>query len=155
MVIGVTGNTSGTPAEPAHLSVSTKRIVALSKMLRSIIHKSRLPPGEASSLAGKLGFAFNAVFGRVGRAKLRPIFDRCHKTRFRGGLSPQFKSCLLWCSLFLQMNVSREIPTSMPSRPLVVSYSDGEGAKAGVGVSIYSSLAPRSLAAVYGNWRYP
>ena len=40
-----------------------------------------------------------------------------------------------------------EIPTSMPSRPLVVSYSDGEGDKAGVGVCIFSSLAPRPRAA--------
>ena len=147
MVIGVTLDTSGTPAEPAHLSVSTKRIKALSLLLESILQKSRLPPGEASSLAGKLGFALNTVFGRVGRAKLRPIFDRCHTTRFGSGLSPQLRSCLLWWLQFLHVYVSREIPTSMSSRPLVVSYSDGEGDKAGVGVSIYSSLAPRPLAA--------
>ena len=129
------------------MSVSTKNIAALSLMQRSIICKSRLPPGEASSLAGKFGFALNAVFGRVGRAKLRPIFDRCKTTRFGSGLSPQLRSCILWWLHVLQVYVSREIPTSMPSRPLVVSYSDGEGDKAGVGVSIYSSLAPRPRAA--------
>ena len=147
MVIGVTLDTTGTPTEPAHLTVSTKRVAALSLMLQSMIQKSRLTPGEASSLAGKLGFALNAVFGRVGRAKLRPIFDRCNTQRFGTGLSTQLRSCLLWWLHFLQVFVPREIPTSMPSRPLVVSYSDGEGGQAGVGVSIFSSLAPRRRAA--------
>ena len=35
----------------------------------------------------------------------------------------------------------------MPSRPLVVPYSDGEGDTAGAGVSICSSIAPRRRAA--------
>lgn len=147
MVISATLDTSGTPAEPAHLPVSTKRIAAQSQMQRSIIHRSRLPPGEASSQVGELGFAVHAVFGRVGRAKLLPMFDRCHLTRFRGGQSPQLRSCLLWWLQFLRVYVSREIPTSMQSKPLVVSYSDGEGDKAGVGVSIYSSLPQRPQAA--------
>ena len=113
MVIVVTLDTSGNPAEPARLSVSAKRIAALSLMLRSIIHKSRLPPGEASSLAGKLGFALTAMFGRVGRAKLRPIFDRCSTQRFGTGLFIQVRSGLFWWLQILQVNVSRAIPTSM------------------------------------------
>ena len=126
--------------------ISKKRFRALQLALWRTIDSGILRPGEASSLAGRLGFALIAVFGRVGRAKLRPIFARCYRRDGRH-LSPQLRSCLLWWTQFLLEYTPRQIPTTMTSRPLVASYSDGEGDTAGVGVCAFSDRTPHPVAA--------
>ena len=98
-------------------------------------------------MAGKLGFALTSIFGRVGRAKLRPFPARCYRRDGRLDLSPQLRSCLFWWTQFLLEYTPRQIPTIMSSRPLVVSYSDGEGDTAGVGVLVFSDRTPHPMAA--------
>ena len=95
MVVGATLDMTGTPDGPAKLVISKKRVRAMQLVLWRTIDSGVLRPGETSSLAGKLGFALTAVFGRVGRAKLRPIFARCYRRDGRLDLSPQLRSCLL------------------------------------------------------------
>ena len=73
MVIGVTLDMTETPDGPAKLVISRNRVRALQLVLWRTIDSGILRPGEASSLAGKLGFALTAVFGRIGRADMRPI----------------------------------------------------------------------------------
>ena len=145
MVIGVTLCLTNLPVENAFLSVSEKRLVMLDMLLARIVAKGMLSSGEAASLCGKLGFALCAVFGRVGRAKLRPIIKRCGERHRK--LHTQLMACLLWWRLFLSTYRHREIPTSLTGRPLVVTYSDGEGDAAGVGICIFCAKAPRPLAA--------
>ena len=54
---------------------------------------------------------------------------------------------MAWWINFLQTYIKRSISTSIQSRPLVVTYSDGEGDTVGVGVCIYSSKLTLPLAA--------
>ena len=61
LVIGVDLDMSATPAGPAVLSISEKRVAVLTQVLLRILSTDRLAPGEASSLTGKLGFALCAV----------------------------------------------------------------------------------------------
>ena len=53
--------------------VTQRRIEALKDMIDTIIGSKRLSSGQAASLSGKLGFAISATFGRVGRARMRPL----------------------------------------------------------------------------------
>ena len=136
-----------TPDGPAKLAISRKRVRALQLVLWRTIDSGILRPGEASSLAGKCGFALTAAFGCVGRAKLRPISEQCYRRDGRLNLRPQLRSCLLWWTQFLLEYTRRQIPTTMTARPLVVSYSDGEGDTAGVGVCVFSDRTPHPVAA--------
>ena len=82
---------------------------------------------------GKLGFAGTTQFGRMGRAKLRPFSRRQHESGHHN-LNPQVR-----CSLSLHT-----------APPLVITYSDGEGADAGVGVAVWAAAcAPDEALAGY------
>ena len=139
---------SGIPDSFECLCISVKRRSALSLLIRRILDTERLPLGEASFLAGKLGFALCAVFGRVGRAKLRPIFDRgFHHGGWSGYLHTQLRAWLLWWLRFLRCYTVRSMPTSLVDGPMVVSYSDGEGDTAGVGICVFSEKTALPVAA--------
>ena len=46
------------------------------RQLQMILDANSLLPGEAASIAGKLAFAASALFGRVGRAMLVPLYQK-------------------------------------------------------------------------------
>ena len=56
------------------------------------------------------------------------------------------RECLLWWLAFLREYSPRPVPTSLACLPSVVSYSDGEGGKAGIGAALWHPFAPRPLA---------
>ncbi|KAJ9436315.1 hypothetical protein DIPPA_28450 [Diplonema papillatum] len=67
------------------VAISAPRRRGLVQMLKGVMARDSLSPGEAASLAGKLGFATSALFGRVGRVPLQPIFRRSNaSTTFAG-----------------------------------------------------------------------
>jgi len=137
VVIGVALDLSPVPNDDAILKVSEARVEQLEKILLEIKAKRRLGSGEAASLTGKLGFSLCASFGRFGRAKLRPFIRRSNE--HRSGWNQQLDAaCDFWLALF-GCYVPRRIPMQLESLESVVSYSDGEGAKAGLGIAIWSS----------------
>ena len=141
-VIGVVLNLSC--RSPA-LNIAPTRIVALQWLLDQILQVSALGSGQAASLASKLSFALCACFGKYGRAKLRPILRRCYEER--SNLNEQLVSCLVWWKTWLGSYVPRTAPLLIGSLKRVVSYSDGEGDAAGVGVCLYGSGLKLPLAA--------
>jgi hypothetical protein len=61
-------------------------------------------------------------------------------------LGKDLHNCLVWWLAFLRNYTPRPIPTSLSSLPLLVSYSDGEGADAGIGAALWHPFATRPLA---------
>ena len=100
----------------------------------------RQPP-----FSGKLGFAIAAAFGRVGRARIGPIRRRSYQWARK--LTFQLTACLRWWLRFLDTYRPREVPSVSLSTLLIVSYSDGEGASARIGVAAWASWLEFPVAA--------
>ena len=77
------------------LKVAEDRAKHLAKMLEDILHKDALSPGLAGKLWGRLAFSTTQMFGKFGRAKLRPFSRRQHEVR-QHRLNPQLRSALIW-----------------------------------------------------------
>ena len=140
VVIGVELDLSQVPDGEAMVRVSVKRVAQLRKILEEIKAAGRLGSGEAASLTGKLGFTLCACFGRFGRAKLRPLIRRCGERRM--ALNTQIVSALDFWLSFLGSYAPRTIPVFLENVDIVVSYSDGEGADAGLGIAVWSTRCP-------------
>lgn len=140
VVIGVELDLAEVPEGEAAVRVTKKRIEQLTRMLLKIKEADRLGSGESASLTGKLGFTLCACFGRYGRAKLRPFIRRSYETR--SALNPQLRSGIDFWLQFLNAHTPRYIPVFLDAMEVTISYSDGEGDKAGLGVAVWSSRCP-------------
>jgi len=117
------------------VSVTEKRLQSLDATIRKILISKLLACGQASSLAGKLGFTITAAFGRVGRAKLRPVINRSYSRA--KVVCDKLRSCLLWWLRLFYMYRPRPIPCSLQALPTIISYSDGEGKYGGGGAAAW------------------
>jgi hypothetical protein len=115
--------------------ITAKRIKTLIETIVNILKRGRLGSGEAASLAGKLGFALSATFGKFGRCRIQPIMKRAHSSTKI--VDKYLSTCLQWWLLFVRSFTPRPIPTSLSSLPCIVSYSDGEGGDAGIGAAVW------------------
>jgi hypothetical protein len=134
LAVGYKVNHVGTPSRWARLQVSELRREGILKTIDSILQAGRLDGGLAGSVWGKLGFAMNALYGKYGRAMLRPLSRRQHERR--NNLNRQLEACLKWWRKLLTSYVPRAIPTSLEGLPVAVSYSDGEGS-GGFGAALW------------------
>ena len=140
LVIGVTLDLSDVPEGEAILLISEARIKLLEEIILDMDTRGRLGPGEAASLTGKLGFTLCACSGRYGRAKLRPYIRRCGENRV--ALNRQIRAANAFWLQLLHSYVPRPIPVWLDDMPTVVSYSDGEGSDAGLGIAVWSPRSP-------------
>jgi len=147
VVIGVELNLEGLPNREATIKVSERRVEQLTKTLEMIKAERKLGPGEAAALTGALGFSLCSAFGRFGRAKLRPFIRR--STEYRNGTNRQIQAAIEFWLKFLVQYRPREVPTFLSQRNVVVTYSDGEGADAGLGIAIWSSKCPNGPLAAF------
>ena len=129
------------------LSVSQKRIQSLEVLIRDILLSKKLPSGQAASLSGKLGFTLCATFGRIGRARMRPIYLRAYSTMTKVDFC--LYVCLSWWLVFLKSYRPRDIPMGLAHWPVIISYSDGEGRDAGVGAAAWCSWREHPIAAFF------
>ena len=97
--------------------------------------RRRLSSGQAASLVGKLMFASVAFAGFYGKSMLRALRRRSYERRTN--LNPQLMATISWWMRQLKLAPPRPIPWSVLNRRVVLTYSDGEGADAGVGVAIW------------------
>lgn len=74
--------------------------------------------------------------GRLGRALLRAFSRRQHEYG-RTALNPQLLAAIKVYMSNLRSLKLREIPISLADRLTCVSYSDGEGESAGVGIALW------------------
>jgi len=137
--VGAWLDLSALPQGHATFCIAADRSQHLQEELNTVLDANMLPPGRAGQLYGKLGFASTQIFGMMGRAPLRPFVRRQHE-RSRVALNPQMLASIQWWleELTLQRH-PRTIPLNLERMDWCVSYSDGEGADAGVGVALWSS----------------
>ena len=137
-VLGAWCKLSPLPRSPAVLEILPERAQQLRAEVLQVLRDGRLLPGYAARLVGKLGFASTQLFGKYGRAKLRPFVRRQYESSMFG-LNPQLRSALQWWAECLLHQFPREIPFRIADENVVVTYSDGEGSMAGIGVIIFSA----------------
>ena len=118
------------------MALTEKRRRHLILLLRDVLEQRRLPPALAAKLFGKLGFATTQMFGRFGRAQMAAFKRRQHEVN-KVGLNHQIERSIMWWLLILAGPPARPVPASLTSKKVVVSYSDGEGGSAGVGVALW------------------
>ena len=124
------------PGGVLRLRVSPERVEAISSDLKGILLSGFLKPAFAGKLFGKMSFMASQFYGRLGKALLR-AFSRRQHDRGHVGLNPQLKAaCLHWVQCLPTLR-PREIPLDLSALPVAVSYSDGEGADAGIGVALW------------------
>ena len=107
-------------------------------MIRDVLESGSLTPAMAGKLWGRLGFSCTLMFGLCGRAKLRPFSRRQHEQR-QFWLNHQLTSALNWWLQILSCSPPRLVPSDLSARRRIVSYRDGEGSEAGIGVALWEN----------------
>jgi hypothetical protein len=114
-------------AFPPELRNTPSRIANIAGMVGEALRTDSLSERCAGELAGKSGFACSALWGRCGRAALKPVFARQHRrVHSNKRLSKQLRAALLWL---------RRVFVEVPARPILlrpsghhlVAYSDAAG----------------------------
>ena len=137
-VLGATVDLRALPQGAADINIAEDRAADLVQCLQEILRTSYLSSGSAAQTHGRLAFAATQLYGQLGRAKLKPFIRRQHE-RGRTNINHQMLMAIKWWLDILQKPVwPRTIPHGVDRRPTVISYSDGEGSFAGVGVAVWS-----------------
>ena len=136
-ILGVLSDLSQTPHNPPQIRVTEARVKKLQAQLNEVLQKEKLGSGLAGKLWGRLQFASTQAYGRTGRAMLRALNRRQHEGG-RHGLNPQLKSCITWWIRHLPVLPARPVPINMEKRRVMISYSDGEGSYAQVGIALWA-----------------
>ena len=123
------------PEGPMLFRPADDRIEGLILALQKVQAEQKLSPALAGKLYGKLMFMSSQYFGRLGRALLRAFSRRQHETRFT--FKPQVIAAIAFWIRNMRELRPREIPIALHEAPLFLSYSDGEGETAGVGVALW------------------
>ena len=105
------------------------------------INAGSLSAGAAGKLYGRLSATNSQTHGCFGRAKLSPIKKRQYEHGGGGRLSRQLLASLWWWYHALAKRVPRPVPFGSLRRcDPVISYSDGAGGDAGVGVVLFGKF---------------
>ena len=135
--LGATTDLRDFPRKAIMLRVAKDRVAELTQQILEI-HKARyLRSALAGKLFGRLMFCSSQYFGRLGRSMIRAYNRRQHETAHNGWNRQLESACRFWLRN-LPQGRPREVPMDFASKRFVVSYSDGEGSTAGVGVAIWS-----------------
>ena len=132
------------PGGDSFVHVTSDRAEKMVAAMDSLLDSKRLPPALAGQLFGQLGFTCTQFHGKWGRAKLRPFVRRQYEVD-TFALNPQLMSAIVWWKTSIPRAPKRQVFVNNSSRPLVITYSDGEGSDAGVGVAIWCAerIGPR------------
>ena len=98
------------------------------RWLRSIeraLEEDKLRAGDASKLAGKLSWGASKLFGRFGRALLRPIFDQASKRN--GQIAFDLRRALCWWQQTLATGVCERRPWKLPEQHPIHVFCDARG----------------------------
>ncbi|KAJ9440961.1 hypothetical protein DIPPA_21334 [Diplonema papillatum] len=114
-------------AEAVSISLSGARKSGLVSRLKDVLARDSLAPGEAAALAGKLGFASTALYGKVGRVPLQPIFRRANSSSTFVGfkLGEPLEVALSWWVKVLEGDPStfqRSVPVRAVQRGCAIRY---------------------------------
>ena len=144
----ILGHVANVRSTPFILENTTRRLESLRTLVSRALESNSLRPSVAGEIAGKFGFACTAIYGRVGRACLKPVYERQHaltahdsavggcassdldsKVRPTHVLSRSLRAALLCMYRILENPQPRVVlPSFMGSRRTCVAYTDGQGA---------------------------
>ena len=107
------------------LVVSTKwhRCLSILTMLREARRTNHLTPAVASTVYGKLGFVFTAVYGRVGRAASQPLVERIWNPDTME-FTPAMRHMLLFYEALLPNLPPLRVSLHDDGEPPIVVYTD-------------------------------
>ncbi len=135
IVVGIQLDLAPFPLEPAEISITELRLESLEEALQGVAQTQRLTPAFASKLYGRLNFACTQMWGRTGRARLKAFLRRIYERR--DNYNMQIATAVAWWLAFLRDYRPRPVPLVLRTERAVVTYSDGEGTDAGVGIAIW------------------
>ena len=118
-VLGIWLDLSRTPNEPFFIMITADRLAKLLAAIEEILRSRSVPPGEASSLYGQLGWTCTTSHGRSGRAKLRPLGRRSRESKVN--MNTQLEATLHWWSHFLKNYRPRAFGTNVMFARHVIS----------------------------------
>lgn len=101
----------------AWFHVCPKKAEKWASQLGDAIEALHLDSGSAQKLAGRLNFATQHLFHRLGRAMIKPIYAQ--KTTGTGKVGPRLLAALKWWRFVLETNVTEHRPWEMMSEERV------------------------------------
>jgi hypothetical protein len=107
--------------------LSRARQITLVAQCDSHLESGELKPREASELAGRLGFSQTSLFGRVGRAMIRPLYFRAQRPsqHVHLAISESIRASLRWWRRVISAGAfQRFIPFEKPRQRWAILYTD-------------------------------
>ena len=95
-------------------------------MVELAVQTDRLTPGTAGKLLGKISFASSALYGRLGRAAVRPLVQRMYADSHPWTLSHTLLRALDYLGIIFRSLPEREILVKPPRRAVIVVASDAQ-----------------------------
>ena len=115
---------------PFEVSIDHERQEKLIAAIDSILAANHLRPARAGKLSGQGNFASAGLFGRIGRAPLRAVYQRQHeKGRRSFALTNSLRFALRWLRQVVLSAGPRLVfePRSLSPRRRVTLYTDATG----------------------------
>ena len=114
-------------ADASYWRLSSDKAEQWVEQISHYLATGRLTPTEASKLSGRVAFLNTHVFGRLGRALLRPIIWRQIDTTGCTRLTKRLRWSLLWFRKVLHEQWQRKVPYSLDElKDTVIIYTDAE-----------------------------
>ena len=107
--LGVLGLLFTADNEGVSVRVNEDKTQKLLKELEDCLKKGKLSAGNAAKLAGRLSFAAQHTFRKLGRAMLRPLFQQEHAPLPGGKLGDSLKLALKWWQKALALKMSQKV----------------------------------------------
>ena len=109
-------------------AISDRRRAKIVSAIDVALAKNALSPTLAGSLAGQATFACTAVFGKVGRAAIKPLYQRQHNLEGSDALSSRLRCALESSSVTVVSAKPKRIHTGGSGRrPVHLLYTDAAG----------------------------
>ena len=96
MPLGVLALTVILQEEGVHVRVRDKKAEEWARKLGGALNACVFTAGEASEMAGRLGFTSPHTFLKLGRAMLRPVFAQQYAPLPKGRVGPPLKLAMQW-----------------------------------------------------------
>ena len=97
------------------MTVTAEKALRWSQTAQDILDKGVLASSEASKMAGRLSFASQHTFRRLGRGMVRPLFAQQYKPLPGGRLGPLLVLALKWWRQALMEEWSETVPWTLAS----------------------------------------
>ncbi len=106
----------------AWFNVCSKKAEKWSRQIAEAIESLHLDSGSAQKLAGRLSFATQHLFHKLGRAMIKPVYAQ--KTTATGRVGPRLLEALLWWLFVLGQEVAERRPWALSEKSVCRLFVD-------------------------------